>query len=183
MLDSGTGPGVCARMMIENGFEKVIGLDPSILLLRSAKEHLGDHFHPVRAVAEHQPFRNAGVDAVITCFSLRDVRDTAMSLREFARVTRKEGRLEIVDIGKPDSPPIRRLVSLYVTVVMPLVARFFIGRRERVNPFRMIIPTFHRLSTNRELERLAGREFGFSSLREVLLGGLIVIEASHRELI
>ena len=117
----------------------------------------------------------------ITCFSLRDVRDREASVGEFARVVRETGRLEIVDVGKPDSPFFQRLISLYVVLVMPIVAKFFIGGRARGNPFRMIVPTFHRLSTNHNLAMLAERKFGSSRLHEFLLGGLVIVEARQTD--
>ena len=179
VLDSGTGPGVSSRMLLDDGFEKVIGLDPSLILLGSTKNCLSDGFYPVRGVAENLPFRNGSMAGAITCFSLRDVRDREASVAEFARVVREGGRLEIVDVGKPDSPFFQRLISLYIVLVMPIVAKFFIRGRARGNPFRMIVPTFHRLSTNQNLTILAEREFGSSRLHEFLLGGLVIVEATQ----
>jgi len=178
ILDSGAGPGVSSRMMLENGFEKVIGLDPSLILLRAAKNRLGDRFYPVLGVAENLPFRGDSIAGAITCYSLRDVRDREESISEFARTVRDNGRLEIVDVGKPDRLFFRRLVGLYIILVMPIVARFFIGGRTRRNPFRMIIPTFHQLPTNQNLARLAEHKFGSSSLHEFLVGGLLIVEAA-----
>jgi demethylmenaquinone methyltransferase/2-methoxy-6-polyprenyl-1,4-benzoquinol methylase len=167
--------------MLEDGFEKVIGLDPSRILLRSTKTRLRDHFYPIQGVAENLPFRKESIAGIITCYSLRDVRDKAKSISEFARVLIEKGRLEIVDVGKPDNEFLRRLVGLYVVFVMPVVARFFIGRRAQANPFRMIIPTFQRLPSNRSLTRLAAHEFGSSQLDEFLLGGLVIVEATRAD--
>ena len=178
-LDSGTGPGVSSRMLIENGFEKVIGLDPSTILLRSAKARLTDCFYPILGVAEYIPLRERSVAGAITCFSLRDVRDRARSIQEFSRVLVDNGKLEIVDVGKPDDKFLSSLVGVYISLAMPIVARLFIGSRDWRNPFRMIIPTFYQLSTNHQLEALARRFFGISILHEFLFGGLIIVEA-HR---
>jgi demethylmenaquinone methyltransferase / 2-methoxy-6-polyprenyl-1,4-benzoquinol methylase len=185
VLDSGTGPGVSSRMMLADGFEKVVGLDPSKLLLRSTATRLRDRFYPLLGVAEHLPIRSNCVWGVITCYSLRDVRDRSSAVSEFSRITRENGRLEIVDVGKPDNVFTGRLIGLYVVLVMPLIARAMIGRKAKGNPFRMIIPTFHRLPTNQSLTRLARDQFGSAHLNEFLLGGLMIIDAlrtnnSHR---
>jgi len=177
VLDSGTGPGVSSRMMLEDNFELVIGLDPSLVLLRYAKVRLTDSFYPVLGVAENLPFRNESIAAAITCFSLRDVRDRARSIAEFARVIIQKGRLEIVDIGKPDSPFFQGLISIYIVLVMPIVARVLIGRRTRGNPFRMIIPTFFHIPTNQNLARLTEGEFGSVESHEFLFGGLVIVDA------
>ncbi len=92
-----------------------------------------------------------------------------------------KGRLEIVDIGKPDNLFLRKLTSLYIALVMPIVARFLISGRLRGNPFRMIIPTVQSLMTNRALVQLVAGIFGSSSLREFLLGGLVIVEGERTQ--
>ena len=166
-------------MMLEDQFENIVGLDPSLPLLQHARNILGPSFCPVVGVAENLPFCSFAFSGILTCFSFRDVRDKALSMEEFARVTRQEGRLEIVDIGKPDGAFRRKLVELYIVALMPVIARLFIAARMKENPFRMIVPTFHRLATNRTITRLAERELGSARFHEFLLGGLVIIEASR----
>jgi demethylmenaquinone methyltransferase / 2-methoxy-6-polyprenyl-1,4-benzoquinol methylase len=179
ILDSGTGPGVSSALMLQDGFEKIIGLDPSLSLLRSTKARLTDSFYPVQAVAENVPLRAGSVAGVITCFSLRDVRDKAQSVAEFARVAKDNGLLEIVDVGKPDNRFFQGLIRTYISLIMPILARLLIGRRERVNPFRMIIPTFRRLPTNRALTSLCAARFGSPKIHQFLIGGLVIVEAER----
>jgi ubiquinone/menaquinone biosynthesis C-methylase UbiE len=166
-------------MMIEDGFQEIVGVDPSSMLLKSARASLGKGFHPVVGVAEYLPLQDEAVAGMITCFSLRDVRDLRKSISEFARVVENKGRLEIVDIGKPDGPFLGRLVGVYIKRVMPIIARFLIGRRSRKNPFRMIIPTFQRLPRNSELKGLVDLGFGPSRLNEFVFGGLIILDAKR----
>ena len=166
-------------MMLEYRFENIVGLDPSLTLLQHAKYVLGPGFCPVAGVAESLPFRSYVFSGILMCFSFRDVRDKALSLEEFARVTHQEGRLEIVDIGKPDSAFLRKLIEFYLVALMPVIARFFIGGRTTGNPFRMIVPTFYGLATNRAVARLVEKEFGSARLHEFLLGGLIILEATR----
>src|SRR2546425_731418 len=89
------------------------------------------------------------------------------------------GRLEIVDIGKPDGLFRQKLIELYVAVLMPTIARFFISGRTKENPFQMIVPTFHQLAKNRSVTRLAEQKFGPARLYEFLLGGMVIIEAKR----
>ena len=181
VLDSGVGPGVSSRILLANGFERIVGVDPSLLLLRNARTKLNGHFYPVLAVAEHIPLRNGSIAGVISCYSLRDVFDRTKSVTEFARVIHDRGRLEIVDIGKPDNIFFRSFIELYITFAMPVIARFLIGGRRRANPFRMIIPTFHRLLTNQKLRNLIEFKFGSSTLHEFLFGGLVIVDAERRK--
>jgi ubiquinone/menaquinone biosynthesis C-methylase UbiE len=165
--------------LLQDGFERVVGLDPSLSLLRATKIRLSDAFYPVRAIAENVPLRTASLGGVITCFSLRDVRDWAQSISEFARVAKDDGLLEIVDVGKPDNQLFQRLIGVYISMIMPLLARVLIGRRGRMNPFRMIIPTFRRLSTNNSLTRQTGEVFGPAKLHQFLFGGLVIVEGKR----
>ncbi len=154
-------------------------MDPSAILLRYAKAKLGPSFHPVLATAEDLPFRSNAFSGVLTCFSFRDVRDKALSMEGFSRIVNGKGRLEIVDIGKPDGTIRRKLIELYVTELMPILARLLIRGRTTGNPFRMIAPTFRRLATNHSVSRLAEREFGSAKLHEFVLGGLVIIETTR----
>ena len=179
VLDSGAGPGVSSRMLLEDGFEDIVGLDPSIRLHRFARSRLGRRFCPIIGVAENLPFRPGSLGAVITCFALRDVASLDRSLDEFARATRRGGALAVVDIGKPDSTFWRALIGFYISHVMPVLARFSIRGRTSGNPFRMIIPTWRRLRTNKQLSDLIEQSFGPCVLKGFFLGGLVVFEADR----
>ena len=159
--------------------KKVVGFDPSIYLLRSARSRLGLRFYPIVGVAENLPFRPGCLGAVITCFSLRDVMSLDRSLDEFARATRRGGALAVVDIGKPDSGFWRSLISFYISHVMPLLARFGIRGKASGNPFRMIIPTWRKLQTNKRISDLIEQSFGPCVLKSFFLGGLVVFEADR----
>jgi demethylmenaquinone methyltransferase/2-methoxy-6-polyprenyl-1,4-benzoquinol methylase len=180
-LDLGSGPGVSTRLLLSQGFQKVVGLDPSQRLLKFAKSSAGSGFHPVVGVAESLPVRAEIFDSILTCFALRDVRNLVESLREISRVAKPGRGFAIVDVGKPDGIFRRDFVWLYVRFGMPLIALLLTRRRLRGNPFRMIIPTFYWLVTNDSLRFLVEREFGPAKLREFMLGGLVVLEAKKAD--
>ena len=147
-------------------------------LLRFARSKLGPGFEPIVATAEALPFKPLTFSAILTCFSLRDVRDLAQCLQEFARAGNSRGLLAIVDVGKPDAALAHVLVALYIRHVMPLLARLLVRNRLVGNPFRMIVPTFDRLVTNHTLLAIVEEKFGRAKLSESLLGGLILLEAT-----
>ncbi len=180
VLDAGAGPGVSSRLLISQGFRKVVGLDPSRKLLRFASSRLGDRFDPVVGVVENLPFKDASFMSGLTCFALRDVRDPGQGISEFGRVVGEGGHLCILDVGKPDKAILRASISLYVRHVMPRLAIILIRGRIRGNPFSMIVPTFDRLLTNRELTSLTRERFGPSELNEFMLGGLVIVNAERR---
>jgi len=178
-LDSGAGPGVSSGMLLEDKFENIVGIDPSLSLLRSARSLLGRRFSAIVAVAENLPFRSGSLGAVITCFSLRDVVSLDRSLDEFARATRRGGALAVVDIGKPDSGFWRAVIGFYISHGMPVLARFWIRGRTPGNPFKMIIPTWKKLQTNKRVSDLIEQSFGPCVLKSFFLGGLVVFEADR----
>src|SRR5713101_5052022 len=92
ILDIGVGPGTSSRMLLENGFGSIVGLDPSIVLLKNVNRAFHDGFYPVRGVSEWMPFREQCFAGVLVCFALRDVRDLEDSLKEISRVIREDGR-------------------------------------------------------------------------------------------
>ncbi len=179
VLDSGTGPGVSSRILLEDGFENIVGVDPSIYMLRFARSRLGRRFSPIVGVAENLPFRPGSLGALITCFALRDVASLDRSLDEFARVTRRGGALAIVDVGKPDSAFWRASIGFYISHVMPILARFSIRGRIPGNPFKMIVPTWKKLQTNKRLSDLIEESFGPCAMKSFFFGGLVVFEADR----
>ena len=178
-LDVGVGPGVSSRLMISQGFVKVVGLDPSRRLLRFAKSRLGRWFEPVVGVVENLPFRDASFANGLTCFALRDVQDRGKSVSELARVIRVRGHFGIVDIGKPDRALPRAFISFYIHHVMPRLTTVLIRRRIEGNPFRMILPTFDHLLSNGKLGALTKTRFGLATVNEFMLGGLVIVTAER----
>jgi ubiquinone/menaquinone biosynthesis C-methylase UbiE len=179
VLDSGAGPGVSSRMLLNDGFEYVVGVDPSVRLLGFARSRLGREFCPIVGVAENLPFQPGSIGAVITCFALRDVVNLERSLDEFARATRRGGAFAVVDIGKPDSGFWRGLIGFYISRLMPVIARFWVRGRAFGNPFKMIIPTWKKLQTNKQLSYLIEQAFGPCALKSFFFGGLVVFEADR----
>ena len=105
--------------------------------------------------------------------------DLDRSLEEFACATRRGGALAIIDIGKPDSGFWRALIGFYISLVMPVLARVLIRGRTPGNPFKMIIPTWKKLSTNRRLSDLIEQSFGPCVMKSFFLGGLVFFEADR----
>src|SRR2546429_478094 len=85
----------------------------------------------------------------------------------------------VVAIGKPDSTFWRASIGFYISHIMPVLARFSIRGRTPGNPFRMIIPTWKRLRTNKQVSDLIEQSFGPCALKSFLLGGLVVFEADR----
>ena len=103
VLDIGTGTGNLARRCLDRG-AKVVGLDPSTLMLARAREKVGDHpkaeFQQVDDPFLDVPYPNAIFDAVVSTYAYHHVphRLRADSVREMVRVLKPKGRWVLGDL-------------------------------------------------------------------------------------
>ncbi|MEM3737171.1 MAG: class I SAM-dependent methyltransferase [Candidatus Bathyarchaeia archaeon] len=178
ILDAGIGPGnmACAAAKILRP-RIIIGLDPSIKMLKEAKEaswRCGEvDFHLVQGIFEALPFRAGVFDVALCGFALRDAIDLESSLAELSRSLSTRGRLLIIEIGKPDNPLARGVYRVYWRFIATLVARIAARWTARGNPWRWLAVTYDNLPQNRLLELMISRSlkvdrkcsnFGFVNL-------------------
>src|SRR5690242_3813621 len=89
----------------------VIGVDPSLALLRMAEDRACEAQFPVEfveAAGERLPLEDRSVDTVVTTWTLCSVGDPAEALRESRRVLRPGGTLLFVEHGLAPDANIRR---------------------------------------------------------------------------
>lgn len=102
VLDIGTGTGRMAELFAENA-DHVVALDKSPAMLRLARarlQHLGsDRIEMVQGDFTDLPQPAGSIDTVLFHQVLHFAQDPAAVLREAARVTRKGGRIAIVDFA------------------------------------------------------------------------------------
>lgn len=99
VLDIAAGTGLITRRLQSNGAE-VISLDQSHRMLRPAVDRGAAG---VVATAEALPFRDGSFDAVTFGYLLRYVDDVTGCMTEIARVLRPQGRVGMVEFGRPRS--------------------------------------------------------------------------------
>ncbi|MFQ5950568.1 MAG: class I SAM-dependent methyltransferase [Candidatus Geothermarchaeales archaeon] len=181
ILDLGIGPGTMTETLLTNTRNlRLVGLDYSAPLLRRTRRrfHGRGHLHLVRGAFETLPFKDNLFDAVFMAYALRDSIDMTKTLDQVKRVCNKEeGRLAVVDIGKPGNPLRRLLTSIYLLFAMPLIAKILTVRKVVGSPWSMIIPTYQALPTSEEIARMLSRRFEHLESRSYLLGGIVVFVA------
>jgi ubiquinone/menaquinone biosynthesis C-methylase UbiE len=109
VLDLATGPGEAARMALPliapSGL--VVGADISRAMVAAASERLASKsFLPVVADGHQLSFLNGTFDAVLCQLGLQFFSNRAQGLAEARRVLRKEGRIAISVLGRPQSVPV-----------------------------------------------------------------------------
>lgn len=71
----------------------------------------------------HLPFADETFDAVTITYGLRNIHDYRAALREFARVTKPGGRLNINEFSTPVVPVFGTVYKEYLTRLLPKMAR------------------------------------------------------------
>jgi len=123
VLDVGTGTGLVAReaLAVVGDTGAVIGLDPSMAMLRSGA------FPPsvplVQGCAEQIPLAAAQFDLVSLGFALRHVAELLAVFREFHRVLRPGGIVCLLEITPPQGAWARALLRFYLGKVVPVLSR------------------------------------------------------------
>ena len=130
LLDVATGTGLAAAAALSLGLppKDIIGLDPSIGMLRENQK-----LRPVglvQARGEGLPFADNSFDFISMGYALRHVEDLGVLFREFRRVLKPGGRILIMEISRPRSRIGFAMARFYIDRVLPVATNFFTGNKE-----------------------------------------------------
>jgi demethylmenaquinone methyltransferase/2-methoxy-6-polyprenyl-1,4-benzoquinol methylase len=182
VLDAGSGFGNMSKIVLENVSKDVtiIFFDPIYEMLNKVKDNIdifekSSRFSLCSGVFEKIPFKTNTFDAILCGYSLRDAIELEIAIDELYRVLKKDGRLVIVDLGKPDNIIIRLLISMYLKYFLALLA-FSIAGKKGI-PFRTLYGTFLRWPKNNDLNILLSRNFSKIEFKKKLFGGAIIVVA------
>lgn len=118
-LASGTGPVARAAVELTKDPKAIVGIDPSIGMLRSGRTSSAK----VQAPAESLPLRDASVDRISIGFAMRHFADLDVVFRECHRVLRPNGKLLIMEITAPESRIPRAFLGVYMGRIAPAIIR------------------------------------------------------------
>lgn len=123
-VDVAVGTGLVAgeAMKIIAPGGRLIGVDPSLQMMRRAKERLG--IEAVLGRAESLPFADAGFDFLSMGYALRHVEDLNAAFSEFHRVLRPGGRACVLEVTRPRSAIGRALLRAYLSTLSFTVGLF-----------------------------------------------------------
>ncbi|MBS7619298.1 class I SAM-dependent methyltransferase [Candidatus Bathyarchaeota archaeon] len=177
-LELGTGPGNFTSIILKNLKGSLIGLDYSEKMLdRIRKSIEAENLSLIRGVFEYLPIKKETLSFIIASYALRDSKDKRKTLKEIKEVLRDDGgELLIVDIGRPDNPVIEKFLRIYMRWIVPIIGGI-IGRKRYRNPWGILSKTYLELPSNRQLLRMVKNHFSSASMREIALGGLLIITA------
>ncbi len=180
ILDAGSGFGNMSKLArIEmNGNIEVILYDPIIEMLqvgRSLDDKSDLSIELSSGVFEYLPFKNNIFDAVLCGYSLRDAIHLKDAIAEFHRILKPNGRLLIVDLGKPDQILLDALVRIYLKYVLGFLAFAVAGSKGL--GFRALYGTYKRWPKNSELRKMLEMKFSEVKFRKYMMGGAVIIAA------
>lgn len=105
VLDAASGPGVLAKAMASAARSPVFALDVSFRMLDLARrQQPGRNLAVAVGDVQSLPFASASFDVVTCTYSFANFPDPSQVLREFARVTRPDGKIGIIDVTAPSDP-------------------------------------------------------------------------------
>ena len=121
------------------------------------------------------PFQNDIFDAVMCAYSLRDAINLQSAIAEMHRILKKDGKLIIVDLGKPDNVIFKALISFYIKYVMGVIAFIVAGKAGL--KFKTIHGTYIKWPKNSELNLLLRQRFDKVHFSKLMFGGAVIIAA------
>ncbi len=136
VLDLATGTADLAMSIAKTHPDAtVIGLDPSSGMLAEGAHKLAAARLEGRITlrigdAQALPLEDASVDGVAIAFGIRNVPDRSKALREMARVTRRGGRVVILELSEPRAGVMGFFARTYVHEIVPRVGAALSGAKE-----------------------------------------------------
>lgn len=135
----------------------------------------GPHF--IRADAQRIPFRDASFDMVTVGYGLRNLADWQSGLAEMLRVLRGQGRLLVLDFGKPDNPLWRWAYFTYLRLFVPILGKVFCGSADA---YAYILESLKQYPAQHGVAS-AMQQLGFARVQIVtFMGGVMTINYGEK---
>jgi demethylmenaquinone methyltransferase/2-methoxy-6-polyprenyl-1,4-benzoquinol methylase len=129
ILDLATGTGDFAIAALRLNPTKIVGMDISKGMLsmgeiKMKKRGFDQVIEMKLGDSEALPFENDSFDAITVGFGVRNFENLTLGLSEMLRVTRKDGKIIILEFSKPKNFPVKQAFYLYSKYFIP-----FFGKR------------------------------------------------------
>jgi demethylmenaquinone methyltransferase/2-methoxy-6-polyprenyl-1,4-benzoquinol methylase len=177
VLDLACGTGTSTRALAKTG-AAVVGCDFSEGMLQVAQHRLeGLGVWLVAGDATNLPFADDSFDAVSISFGLRNVADVPGALAEMLRVTRPGGTLTVCEFSRPRHKVVRCGYGLYLTKVIPVIARLVATNPEAYTYLAASIAAWpHQYKMDRQLARAGWRDV----MHRNLTGGIVAVHRARK---
>jgi demethylmenaquinone methyltransferase/2-methoxy-6-polyprenyl-1,4-benzoquinol methylase len=131
----------------------------------------------VQADAEKIPFADAGFDAAMVGFGIRNLTHMEDGFREMHRALRPGGVMMCLEFSRPANPVFRGLYDFYSFTVMPFLGELLVGNREG---YRCLPETIRLFALPDELSAIL-EGIGFTDVRyRCLTNGIAAVHTAIR---
>lgn len=180
VLDVACGTGDLSVELQTNAKAKIVGTDfcrpmLSIAFEKNAKNNTQIPY--VEADGMNLSFADESFDAVTIAFGLRNFSNWQDGLRELHRVTKKGGRLVILEFSTPIVPGFKQLFNLYFTKILPRIGGAVSGSR---GAYEYLPDSVSRFPDQKGLAEMM-RQTGFEAVEfQNLTGGIAAIHSGTK---
>ena len=174
-LDIGCGTGDLMLAASETVGRKGLTVGVDIcepMLVAAIKRHPELRGRMVLARAEALPFRDGCAGAALTGFTLRNVSDVRAAISDMARVVRPGGKVVLLETSSPTCRLIRPFWCLYMTHIVPLLARLLGAPGDAYDYFQRSVREFKPHEELAEDMRTSG--LADAEIHELALGAVCV---------
>jgi demethylmenaquinone methyltransferase/2-methoxy-6-polyprenyl-1,4-benzoquinol methylase len=148
---------------------RVVALDFSLVMLgRGMQRAQSAAIFPVGGDAEGLPFRAETFDRAIVGFGIRNLSYPEKGVRELVRVLKREGRLVILEFGRPTLPVFKEIYRWYLSRFIPWAGGLASGHKEVYHYLHTSIMAFPEPAEMMAMMRKAG--FSHVSFRKLTSG-------------
>lgn len=124
ILDVATGTADLAIAALKLNPDHVTGIDISNQMLQVGRDkisnkHLSGKITLQQADSANLPFEDNKFDAITVAFGVRNFEFLQQGINQMYRVTRKGGKLAVLEFSKPKSFPFKQLYNFYFKYILP----------------------------------------------------------------
>lgn len=124
ILDVATGTADLAIALVKGGAKRVIGIDISAGMLEVGREkirkkNLEKTISLTLGDSENLPFEDETFDAVTVAFGVRNFENLEKGISEIHRVTKKGGKILVLEFSKPQKFPVKQVYQFYFKNILP----------------------------------------------------------------
>ena len=181
-LATGTADVLIALTWNNPKIHRAFGVDLSVKMLEIGQKkimawHLDDRLMLRHGDAQALSFQNETFDCVSIAFGIRNIPDLRLALLEMYRVTKKGGRVLILEFSKPDNPVLKAGHWFYLQVVVPLVGALLSGN---FKAYRYLTRTIQTFPYGERFCKIL-KQMGFVNIQShPLMGGLATIYVAQK---
>lgn len=128
ILDVATGTGDLALAALKLNPDFVTGIDISNEMLKVGRrkvdaKHLSAKISLIQADSNALPFEDNKFDAITVAFGVRNFEFLQQGINQMYRVTRKGGKIAVLEFSKPQQIPFKQLYNFYFKFILPTWGR------------------------------------------------------------